>query len=358
MAVDQILVGAAPGDAVTGIALAMRDLLRLDGPSEIYARYRDPVLAGDVHTLDELPIGRRTAADVLVYHASIGEPDVMAFLEGRPERLIVHYHNMTPARFFRTFDQRLSQLLEIGRGELGALRPRVCGALADSRYNADELETMGYRDVRVAAPPVDFHGLLAQPTDPPLQRHIELYHQGPRILFVGQLLPHKRPDVLLGAAHILRTYFGIPVFLVIAGTPRVASYAAALQRFVLEGNLAGVWLAGPQSASRLATFFRHSDILVTASEHEGFCVPLLEAMAFGLPVVARAAAAIPETMGGAGVLLPSDAGPALFAEAIAELLDDPALRIELQTRGYERVLDFDPVQTRAAMHATIRELAA
>ncbi len=357
MSVDQILVGAAPGDAVTGIALAMRDLLRLDGPSEVYARYRDPVLAGDIHTLDELPVARRSADDVLVYHASIGEPDVMAFLDGRPERLVVHYHNMTPARFFRPFDKRLADLLEIGRGELAALRPRVSGALADSRYNADELEALGYHDVRVVAPPVDFPGLLSQPTDPSLQRHIDLHHQGPRILFVGQLLPHKRPDVLLGAAHILRTYFDIPVFLVIAGTPRVPSYAAALQRFVVESNLAGVWLAGPQSPSRLATFFRHSDILVTASEHEGFCVPLLEAMAFGLPVVARAAAAIPETMGDAGVLLPVDAGPALFAEVIAELLDDPTLRIELETRGYERVLDFDLAQTRAAMHATVRELA-
>jgi glycosyltransferase involved in cell wall biosynthesis len=356
--VDQILVGAAPGDAVTGIALAMRELLRLDGPSEIYARYRDPALAGDIHTLAEFPAGRRSSSDVLVYHASIGEPDVMAFLDDRPDRLIVHYHNMTPARFFRPFDERLADLLDVGRRELMELRPRVDGALADSRYNADELETLGYRDVRVVAPPVDFQHLLGQPSDPDVQRHVERYHDGPRLLFVGQVLPHKRPDLLLATVHVLRTYFGIPVFLVLVGTPRVPSYAAALQRFAEESNLAGIWLAGSQSPARLATFLRSSDILVTASEHEGFCVPLLEAMAFGKPVVARSVAAIPETLGGAGLLLPADAGPALFAEAIAELIWDPALRLELETRGYERVLDFDPVVTRAAMRAAVTELAA
>jgi L-malate glycosyltransferase len=339
--IHQVLVSASAGDAVTASAFELRALLRRIGPSDIYARYFDPSLQGDVHPLSSYARRRRSrrpAADLLVFHASIGEPEVLSFIRERTERLVLVYHNISPASAFLPYDPAFAGLLEGGRRELEQLRDRAVMAIGVSQYNADELERMGYRDVRVAPLVLDLRNLVTQAPDPDTANHLATQVQGPVVLFVGQLLPHKRPDLLLKAYHLLVTYSLPEAHVVLVGAGRLPRYRQALQLFAQELNLRA-WIAGAVTPAQLVAFFRRADVFVTASEHEGFCVP----------VIARSHGAIPETMGDAGVLLPPDDDPALMAEAMAAVLGDRTLRQELVVRGHHRLAAFDADEARAAV---------
>ena len=371
----QLLVSASPGDAVTNEALALRPALRsLGGESEIFARYYDPCLAGDVLPLDAYARrspSRTASDDVLVVHASIGEPAVAAFLAERPERLVLVYHNISPAEPFRPYDAGFAALLELGREELAALGPRVALALADSAYNAADLASLGYSDVRVSPLVVDPAALTRVEPDPSTTHHLAERIEGPVLLYVGQLLPHKRPDLLVQAFHVLSTYVDPEANLILVGPARLPRYRRAVQHLVHELSLPRAWVAGPVSDAALAAFYRRADAFVTASEHEGFCVPVLEAMAFGVPALARGYGAIPETAGDAALVLPPDTAPGgagdpasarrpglgprpggwngalLLGEAMAMVLDDAELRSTLVARGTARLERFDPARSTA-----------
>ena len=360
MRAHQILVSASVGDAVTNEALALRPALRTLGDSEVFARYYDPALAGDVLPLDDYRAhaanGPAAGDDLLIVHASIGEPAVAQFLAERPERIVLVYHNISPAGPFRPYDLAFARLLEGGRRELAALCPRVTLALADSSFNAADLEALGYEDVRVSPLVVDARALSRVEPDPATAHHLATEVEGPVLLYVGQLLPHKRPDLLVQAFHVLSTYLDPDARLVLVGPARLPRYHQALQHLVHELSLPGAWIAGPVSVAALAAFYRRADAFVTASEHEGFCVPVLEAMAFGLPVVARACGAIPETAADAALLLPPDDDPLLLAEAMAAVLGDGALRATLAERGNARLDCFDPERSTATFLGHLAEL--
>jgi L-malate glycosyltransferase len=335
--IHQVLVSAGPGDAITNAAFELRAKLRQLGPSEVFARHVDPALIGEVRWLSEFaPRSSGPNADLIVYHASIGEPAVFSFLCERPEPLALVYHNITPPEFFVRYDSGFASLLEAGRYEVAKLAERVVVAVADSDFNAADLRSMGYRKVDVVPLQVDSSRLRAIPDDPATQSALAGL-EGPILLFVGQVLPHKRHDWLLAAYHALATYAEPDSHLFMVGPARLAPFRQAVELFAAELRLRHARLTGPVSLEALVTFFRRADIFVTASEHEGFCVPLLEAMAFDVPVVARAHAAVPETLGGAGLLLDKDDSPLVAAEAASALVDDERLRHVLIDRGRERL---------------------
>lgn len=343
MQLHQVIVSANPGDAITDTALEIRALLRQIGPSEIYSLYAHPDLQNDIKKLHELP-RRQTetlAGDVIIFHASIGEPDVTDFVRNRPERLIVMYHNISPPDRFLPFDPRKGGLLAAGRIELASLNERASAALTFSEYNAKELIEMGFRDVRVMPLIVDVSRLLDVEPDQEIMEHFQTRGK-PVFLFVGQMLPHKRPDLLIQAYYTLSTYLIPEASLILVGNHLLPKYAGHLTHQINELNLNLAWMTNSVPLEKLVAFYRSADVFVTMSEHEGFCVPLLEAMGFDLPVLARNCAAIPETMAGAGVLLPEDAGIEIIAEAMNELATNGSLRRELTARGALRVEEFDP----------------
>lgn len=349
--VHQILVSASAGDAITNAALDLRAGLRRHGRSEIFAAFIDPALAGEAHVLTEFPrLG--AGADLLVMHASIGEPVLTAFLAQRREAMALVYHNISPAEAFTPYAPGFARLLEQGRRELAQLAGRVTMAVADSEYNAAELVSLGYDPVTVVPLAVDPTALLATEPDPKLSAELAGL-DGPRLLYVGQLLPHKRVDWLLMAYHALVTHLRPQVHLLLVGADRLPGYGSALGQMVHELNLWRARLMGPVSQAALVTCYRQADAFVTASEHEGFCVPVLEAMAFGLPVVARSFAALPETLGGGGLLLGREDGPLAGAEALAAVLGDEGVRADLVARGGRRVAALDPDGARAQMVALV-----
>ena len=165
------------------------------------------------------------------------------------------------------------------------------------------------------------------------------------MLFVGQLMPHKRPDFAIGAHHLLVANARSDARLVLAGTGRYQQYSRAVRALIDETNLDTVWMTGEISDAQLAAFYRRADVFVTASEHEGFCVPLIEAFYKQIPVLAYAATAVPATMDGAGVLFDTKA-PAYVAALMDGILSNAELQdaiVEEQLHAVARLQakDFD-----------------
>jgi L-malate glycosyltransferase len=334
----QVLISASPGDAITNLALGTRRLLRRVGPSDIYACHIAPALLDEV-----LPLRSyrpRHSRNLLIFHASIGQSEVHEFLMSRSEPLVLVYHNVTPGTYFEPYDIEFADLLELGRREVERLHPRVVCAIADSQYNARELEEMGYSHVRVVPPVVNLRRLSTIQPRTSTMSHLATF-DGPILLSVGQLMPHKRPDFLVQMMHIAKTYLRMDGHLMLVGHQRLERYSRAIREQVQELNLATVHVVGAVDEADLAAMFRSADAVVTASEHEGFCLPLLEAMSIDKPIVARAYAAIPETVGDAAFLIPPEHGPVLFAEAVVEALANDPVRQELVAAGRRRLQEFE-----------------
>jgi glycosyltransferase involved in cell wall biosynthesis len=336
--IHQVLADAAPGDAVTDHALGLQQVLRRVGHSEIYARRIRPELSGLVWNLSDYPRGQ--THDLLIHHASIGEPYLHAFLLTRLEPLVLVYHGTPPPPSVDRWDPELAEQLDLGRRELAEIRARVSVAIADSEYGAHELAAIGYRDVRVIPLVIDPWQLKRSLPEHGTVSHLD-HGSGRRfVLSVGQGLPSERPEFLIDAFHIATTYLKCDAPMVLAGPTRVAAFADALAAKIRELNL-GVRMVGSLPPPELAVLYSRASVFVLAGEHDGFCRPVIDAMAFDVPVVARSCAAIPETTGDAALLLPPDAGPTLMAEAMTGVLERQDLRDELARRGRERLSELD-----------------
>ena len=317
--------------------IALRDLLRETGPSEIFALHIHPDLRGEVRRREDYRSYEPHQADPLtIVHVSMGDEGFLPFLDEIPGRFVISYHNVTPSRYFARWDRSTARLLDMGRRYLGDLRPRAVFALADSEYNAADLREAGYTDVRVGGLALDVERLTltGASRDPEPGG-------APVILSVGQLYPHKRPDLLLAAFHRLVTDLRPDARLVLAGAARLPVFESAVSSYVDRlGLSSSVTITREISQADLVAWYRRADLFVTASEHEGFCVPLVEAMFFDVPILGRACGAVPETTGDAGVIVRSDAGPRALSRVMSAMLDAPAAMESLRERARIRRRDF------------------
>ncbi len=338
MRIDQVIAGASSGDAVTNLTLMLRDTLRTVVESDVFAGAADEDVRHEVKGLDALA---SSGDGPVIYHCSIGCPPALDALARARRPIILVYHNITPAEFFEGWDPSLAALTRRGREELRLLRPFVMGTIADSSFNADELLELGYRDVEVIPPIMNIDRLVELPGD--ATTDVRLADEGgPLFVFVGQLLPHKQVHQLIEAAHVLATYRDWHPRVAIIGAGRHQGYTESLRRLARHCNLENVRFVGKAPDAVLASYLRAADVFVTLTGHEGFCLPVVEAMRFGTPVLARAVGALPETVGNAGLLLAPSDGPVVAAEAMWELADRDRLRHELITRGHRHSRQFEP----------------
>jgi len=339
MSLHQALVYAYPGDAITEIALRYQDVLSRLGPSRIFAANCHPDLADRVDIIDGIdPVSLRS--DTVLYHLSIGEQSIVRFLLDTKAQLILQYHNITPSSFFESSEPGFAYLLENGRRDLEILRDRSTIAMADSAYNLKDLVDAGFPDPHIVTPPL---GVLRLHQVTPDERSLAALQADPRplVLCVAQMLPHKGLHELIIAAHLVTTYHRADVRFVFVGPSHHSHYVHALREFARQLVLPAVEVRGRVSDEELVALYRRADLMATMSHHEGLCVPAIEAMSFGVPVIARAIAALPETIGQGGLLLPEDATPLTFAEAIARCLSDQEVRDILRERALVRSRQFD-----------------
>jgi glycosyltransferase involved in cell wall biosynthesis len=318
----QVLSGAGPYDAVTTQAFAWRELLG-ERAGGIHAEAIDPRVRG----VDPLERLEPAADDVLVFHYSAYAPRLRRLLE-LPQRKLLVYHNVTPPRYLWRHHPLVAVQCSLGRAQLPTYARAADVAAAVSGYNAAELESAGARDVRVVP-------IILDPAR--LDSGGERAAAGPLVLCVGRLVPNKRHDLVLAAFDAWRRAHAPDAELLCVGEPLGEAYRELLEG--LAGD--GVTFAGGLRQEELNAAYRRADVLISLSEHEGFCVPLLEAFHFGVPVVARPAGGMRE-VGGDAVLWTDDPDPALVAELLELAVRDGGLRAELVRRGRARLDEFAP----------------
>lgn len=307
----QFIIGATPGDAITDHALMIQRWLREDGfNSEIYAESIHPSLIGRVKPYREYRSSR--PGELVILHHSIGADLVEGLLQ-QDLRFLVIYHNITPPSYFQPADPALVAQMQRGREQLERLRERTVLALGVSSFNKAELREVGFVHTGVLPLPLDPSQYELEPNPDLMNRY---RNTGPRMLFVGRLVPNKKQEDLIKLLYFYRRIEpSARLFLV--GAPWVPVYAEWLRELSEELGLEeAVVFTGSVSQQDLVTYYHLADVYVSMSEHEGFGKPLIEAMYLGVPVLAYAAGAVPETMGGAGVLFRTK-----DCEVLAELVD-------------------------------------
>jgi L-malate glycosyltransferase len=344
--VDQVIPSLASRDAIGVHTLALADALRGAGfESDIYYGDCTPDLAGAARPVGAL--GRASKERWLLYQSSIGSPVFDAFAS-RPEPKLVNYHNITPAALLQSWEPNVGYEVGLGRQQLTRISGQCSFAIADSAFNEQELIDAGFASTSVAPLLIDM--TVHADADGARLRRLRAAKAdgGPDFLFVGKVSPHKAPHDLVKMLAVYRRLYHPGARLHLVGSPLGRRYQVALDAFVDELGLHdAVFLAGSVRPEELEAYYRAADVFVCASDHEGFCVPIVEAMAHGLPVVAHATAAVPETVGDAGLLLDSKE-PLGFATAVNRVVTDATLREVLGRAAAARVTRYslDAARTR------------
>ena len=329
-AIHQLIPSAAPTDAVTEQAVAWRDALRRQGvASEIHAEHIHPAFAHDARPIARF---RPKPDEGAILHYSIWSSVAERALELPPERLGLNYQNITPGHLLEEVNPIVAELCDRGRHELKRLAGKVGVLIAPSQFNALDLEDAGHTDVQIV--PL----ILPVKTPPPVRASV-----APTVLTVGRVVPSKRLEDAIRALAVLRqTLVSDAVLEIVGSWEGFESYRQSLDRFTARlGMVDAVIFHGRVSDAERDAIYSRAGVYLCMSEHEGFCAPLIEALSQGLPVVARSAGAVPETLGGAGLLLP-DGDAALAAEVLAAVLTRHDVRAALHTRSEHRLADLAP----------------
>lgn len=332
-AVHQLLPVFSVGDAIGSAVVRTRQVLRRLGfTSEVYAELWDERLAGTRPA--ERIVDDVGPDDAVLYHLSIGAASARLVEQVRGRRVVV-YHNVTPPAYYRSVNPRVTFWLERGREDLARLVPVVDEVIGVSEYNLGDVLPLGPRRVAVVPVPLDLERLRPRPSQPSAP---------PLLLFVGRLAPNKRVEELVRVLAALRaTAIPDAQLALVGGSEDTETYVAAVRSFAdTLGVAAAVDLSGRRrSDAEVGELYARASVYVCASEHEGFCVPLLEAMAFDVPVVALAAGAVPETVGDAALLL-GHRDPLVWAAVVARVIEDPQLRARMVAAGRRRLTHFTP----------------
>ena len=354
MRIHQWVPAAHRGDAIGDSARTVRDLLRGMGhESEIFALTIDDDLRGDVRPFSDPAAAR---GDVTIFHFALPSPMTEAFARLTGAK-VLQYHNITPAAFFAPYDPGLFRLAALGRQELATLAARVDLALGDSEFNRRELEALGFPATGVLPIAVNTDRLTSAPSRPALER---ILSDGLiNILFVGRIVPNKKIEDHIRLAELYKRYVDSYYrFIFVGRYDGLPRYYAQVRALIAEYDMLPdrFWFTGPVPDEDLAAFYRWADAYVSLSEHEGFCVPLIEAMASDVPIVAYAAGAVPETLGGAGLLFaPKDLEVA--AELLGTVVYDHGVRARVLAGQRRRLLDFAPARIEQKLRYVLGMLA-
>lgn len=339
--VHQLLPNLDYGDAISNHAMEIRAVLRSHGyNSNIYARYIHPKVAGECFPYKE-HLKRSSPNNIVVFHHSIGS-EVSEYVKTLSDKKIMIYHNITPGHFFAPYDSHLTHLLMKGREELKGFADVPILAIGDSEYNADELRNVGYPNVDVLPIITNFKNLDI----PPDERIIRKYNgTAINVLFVGRVSPNKKQEDIIKTFYFYQRHINQDSRLFLVGSCRnPESYCNALLGLVKKLDVKNVIFAGHTTQQELVAYYKLSNVFLSMSEHEGFCVPLLEAMYFKIPVLAFSSSAVTETLDYAGICFKEKKYEEV-AELINIVVTDTDVRERVISSQNKRLLDFDARKT-------------
>jgi len=324
IAIHQVLATLGYGDAIGNEVLGIQRVLQGAGyESEIFVQSAD-------HRLEDLTLDYRDLPEashpdnLLIHHFSIGSR-ASRVAYALPDRMALVYHNITPPEYFVDVHKMLVRLCYLGRRELGFYKDRCDLALGDSEYNRQELEAIGFPVTGVLPVVPDFSHLAG----PANYMQAAQYDDGwVNVMFVGRVIPNKRIEDVIRSFHAYKQWFNPRSRLLLVGSyGGFEKYLSMVQQFIADIGAQDVYFLGHVANEELTAYYEIADVFLCASEHEGFCVPLIESFHMGVPVIAYAATAVPATMDGAGVLY-TDKHPL----HVAGLIDAVASDRDLQNR--------------------------
>lgn len=335
----QMLPILSYGDAIGNEVMAVHHMLEHEGYCcEIYAHYIDPRIKG--RNLKNISKYKDSNEVLVLYHLSTGSFVNKLIVEMQAD-VVIWYHNITPPSFFKGFDRTLEEACRVGLQEAENLHSKPIMCIADSSFNKQDLLKMGYTcPIRVIPILYPFDDLKEQPD----QSILKQYHLSEvvNIIFTGRVAPNKKQQDLIRAFYYYHHYYNPNSVLHIVGSYQEEGlYYKSLVSYVdaLDMN-DSVHFTGHIPFNQILSYYKLADIFLCLSEHEGFCVPLLESMFFHVPIIAYNSTAVGDTLGKAGLLL-DDKSPELVAESIHFFVENPALRGFLVDKGTERLKYFE-----------------
>jgi glycosyltransferase involved in cell wall biosynthesis len=342
MRIDQLLPAFHFGDAIGDTALNMKRFFLSQGHlSEIYCLTRDEKIAEDCRLFDEFPAP--SSADITLFHFALPSPLSQAYTQ-LPSRKVLIYHNITPSGFFEEFSSEMARITTLGRDELKTLVPCVNLALADSEFNRQEMVEMGFVHCEVLPLFIDFEK-YQKPED---RFTYDFYKDGrTNILFTGRIVPNKKIEDLIKVVFYYKKYISPLVRLIVVGkTTSLPKYYQSLVRLADEFYLKPeeICFTGHIPDEEMFALYKAADVFLSLSEHEGFCLPLIESLVFDLPVFAYDCTAVPFTLDGAGVLI-KDKRVEGVAEFIDRIVHDSELRARIISGQRQRLLRFKERQS-------------
>lgn len=325
------------GDAVSNDALAIKQLLIDEGyKTEIYSENIDKRLPQScAQGIDKYTKGDKD--DIIIYHNSTGT-DINYRIENYKGKCIMIYHNITPSDFFSQYNFHARKLVQYGLEGTKHLADKVKYCLADSEFNKANLVDMGYQckiDIRpILIPFADYE---KKPNENILEKYDDDWTN---ILFVGRFAPNKKQEDIIRAFHYYKNNINVKSRLFLVGSDSgMENYSTRLKDYVKLLGTEDVLFLGHVKFDEILAYYRLADAFVCMSEHEGFCVPLVEAMFFGIPIIAYDSSAVGDTLGGAGLLTKSK-DPVLVARLIEICVNNQELRNVLIKKQKERLAYF------------------
>lgn len=337
--INQLLPTMSYGDAVSNSAVNMMNVLRKMGvTSHIYAQNIHPKMRKFVRPLEQCPKDQP-----VIYHLSTGSDITYTIPQYRKEKMMV-YHNVTPAEYFRGYNGMNERLCNEGREQLRFLAEFIDVSFADSEYNRQELLQYNYKHALVTPIIMNFEEYNKQPNQQLLNKLND--DEGyTNILFVGRIAPNKKQDDLIKSYYYYKKWINPKSRLFLVGSyDGMERYYQELVRLVKHLQLEDVYITGHIPFDHILAYYTSADLFLCMSEHEGFCVPLVEAMHFRIPIIAYNSSAIEETLGHAGFLT-LDKDYQAIAELIHLVISNEHLQQKLKLNQTERLQHFSKQNT-------------
>ena len=329
--VVQIVGSLHFGDAVGNDVLAIQKALSEEGYcTGIFATSIDErVKSNLVFRLDQLPELKKD--DVVIYHFGAADISYEIIRDLKCKR-ILRYHNVTPPKFFEGYDKASEISTTNGLKQIEAMKDFFDFGMVDSEFNKTDLIQMGHRyPIEVVPILIPFDDYKKSPSTHVIEKYKTDDYTN--IVFVGRIVPNKKDDDLIKCfAAYQRTYNQKSRLILVGNYNGQEQYYDELKKLVEKEKVDDVIFTGHISFADILAYYQIADLFLCLSEHEGFCVPLIEAMFFEKPILAYNMAAVPETLGGGGMLI-DDKQPEYVAQKMHEILESKELQEKYRTEA-------------------------
>ncbi len=331
--VHQIVPVFRVGDAIGDYALHIDRVIKESGmESTIYA-YQNLSDIKDIRPVEELIANE---SDIILLHMAAAN-DFVEIMEAYPAKKVLFYHNITPSEFFHGFDDEAEQSTRTGREQLNKMISVVDSCITDSNYNMEELRQIGYT-CPIHVLPIPFEKKNFE-TMEVLSVKEKITDGKTNLIFVGRIAPNKKIEDVIRCYQVYKEkYNDNSRLILVGGYDPEGKYYQYIQKQINEED--DVIMTGHIHAAEWITYYKNADVFLCMSEHEGFCVPIVEAMSYQIPIVAYSSCAVPETLGEGGILI-GDKNMDAFAEAIHRIVTSLEEKENIQKKQVQEMKKYD-----------------